>query len=67
MTQQNIERLESIRHVFKNRGGSNNEIMTALQIMHETYDPTYVVLMYCDACKMKLVDSLFLRYDNENK
>lgn len=58
MTPSNKASLETFRHILKNRGGAGN-LNEVLRIVREEWDPGYTCDMWCDYCKMKLIDYAF--------
>lgn len=57
MKPENRASLESLRHLLINRGGDN--VQEVLRIVHEEWDPNYRCDMWCDHCKMKLIEYAF--------
>lgn len=64
MKPENRQSLETFRHILINRGGSSN-LNEVLRIVHEEWDPNYRCDMWCDACKMRLVEFAFGKMDSE--
>lgn len=52
--------------MLTNRGGSD-DLNEVLRIVHEEWDPHYRADMWCDACKMRLVDYAFAKMAQEKQ
>ena len=66
MKPENRRSLETFRHLLINRGGSA-DLNEVLRIVREEWDPGYRCDMWCDHCKMKLVEFAFGKMDSEPK
>ena len=58
MKPDNRRQLEALRHLLINRGGDSGADIV-LRIVHEEWDPNYRCDMWCDHCKMKLIEYAF--------
>jgi hypothetical protein len=66
MKQSNRESLERFRRVKDSRSASSGDnLFEVLRIIREEWDPHYNVNMYCDACKLQMIDYAFGRADND--
>lgn len=66
MKPENRKSLETFRHCLTNRGCSEN-LNEVLRIVQEEWDPYFRSDMWCDACKMRLVEFAFGKMDSEKK
>ena len=64
MKQSNRQSLEAFRHVYSSRSaGINDNLNEVLRIIREEWDAHYSVNMYCDSCKLKMIDFAFGKMD----
>lgn len=67
MREENRVKLEGVRHVLENRGGGSEDVNKVLEVIRDEWDAHYSVNMFCDACKMKMVEYAFAKMKLETK
>ena len=67
MGEENRVKLESLRFVLTDRGGTGEQVQEILRIVREEFDPHYSVDAWCSSCVMNMVIFAFGRLDSLKK